>query len=391
MSRRLTRFVVLGTSLVALASLSLAACGSHQTHPEAPDAPPVALTVGSARRASIDELYRTSGTVRGHQTAVLTSKVTGYVKSVAVKAGDEVEAGQVLAVLEASELEAAVRRAQAHVAETVTSRAEADSALEGANSNTTVAGTSRARSETLLTTGAVAKSDFDDVDARYRAAAAQERVAGARVRSSDARIAAAQAELAEAQALLGYAKITAPFAGRVLDRRADPGSLATPGATLLVLEERGGLHVDASIEAGRARSVKIGETATLEVDATTGALVGKVSEIVPVVDVGSRAFVVKIELPPTVTDVQPGTFARAILRVGASQRLVVARSAISASGSLDRVYVVRDGRARLRMVTLGEAQGDVIEVRSGLSDGERVVLAPPTTLRDGARIDEVGK
>lgn len=391
MSRRLTRFVALGSTLVALASLPLIACSAHKPHAEAPDAPPVTLTIGSARRASFDELYRTSGTVRGHQTAVLTSKVTGYVKSVAVKAGDEVEAGQVLAVLEASELEAAVRRAQAHVAETYTSRAEADSALEGANSSTTVAGTSRARSETLLGTGAVAKSDFDDVDARYRAAAAQERVAGARVRSSDARIAAAHAELAEAQALLAYAKITAPFAGRVLDRRADPGSLATPGATLLVVEERGGLHVDASIEAGRARSVKIGEAATLEVDATNGLLAGKVSEIVPVVDVGSRAFVVKIELPASITDVQPGTFARAILRVGSTQRLVVARSAIAPSGSLDRVYVVREGRARLRMVTLGEAQGDVVEVRSGLSDGERVVLSPPTSLRDGARVEEAGK
>jgi RND family efflux transporter MFP subunit len=378
-------------ALAAVAACSLVACGHAKSHAESPEAPAASVTIASAKRASIDELYRTSGTVRGHQTAVLTSKTMGYVRSVAVKAGDEIEAGAVIAVLDAHELEAAVRRARAHVAEAATSRAEADSALEGVKASSSVAADTRARSETLLSNGALAKSDFDDVDAKYKAVAAEERAAGARVRATDARIAAAQAELAEAQAMLDDARIVAPFAGRVIERRVDPGNLASPGTAIVVLEERGGLHVEASIEASRARSVKLGDAATLEVDATSQPLAGKVSEIVPAVDVGSRAFVVKIELPAEVTDVQPGTFARAVLRVGAAQRLVVPKSAISPSGALDRVFVVRDGRARLRMVTCGEAQGDAVEILSGLSEGERLVVAPSATLRDGALVEETGK
>lgn len=392
MSRGFSWVRTLGSlgSIVSLTALA-AACGHAKPHAEVPEGPPVAVSLAAAKRGPIDELYRASGTVRGHHTATLTSKTMGYLKSVDVKAGDEIVAGQVLATLEASELEAGVRRAQAHVAETVTTRAEADSALEGAKSSASVASTTRARNETLLAAGAVAKSDYDDIDGRSKSAAADERVATARVRSSDARIAAAQAELAEAQALLGYARITAPFAGRVIERRVDPGNLASPGTTLLIVEEKGGLHVEASIEASRARAVKVGDAATLEVDAMPAPLTGKVSEVVPTVDVLSRAFVIKIELPLAVTDVQPGTFARAVLRVGQVTRLTVPRSSITTSGALDRVYVVREGRARLRMVTLGEAQGDLVEIRSGLSDGERVIVAPPEALRDGARVQEPAK
>jgi RND family efflux transporter MFP subunit len=377
-------------SIVSLTAL-LAACGHAKPHAEAPEGAPIAVDVTSAKRAPLDELYRASGTVRGHHTAVLTSKTTGYLKTVDVKAGDEVAQGQVLATIEASELEAAVRRAQAHVAETVTTRAEADSALEGAKSSAAVAATAKARNETLLAAGAVAKSDFDDIDARSKGAAADERVANARVRSSDARIAAAYAELAEAQAMLGYARITAPFAGRVIERRVDAGNLASPGTTLLVLEEKGGLHVEASIEASRAGAVKVGDAATLEVDAQSAPLAGKVAEVIPTVDVGSRAFIVKIDLPIAIVDVQPGTFARAVLKVGQATRLTVPRSAVTSSGALDRVFVVRDGRARLRMVTLGEAQGDRVEIRSGLADGERVIVAPPASLLDGARVQEPAK
>jgi RND family efflux transporter MFP subunit len=211
-------------------------------------------------------------------------------------------------------------------------------------------------------------------------------MAEAHVRGGVARIEEARAQVAEAQAMLGYAKITAPFAGRVVERRVDPGNLAAPGAPLLVLEDAGASRVEVAVDESRRAALQVGGDATIEIGGASAPIAGKIAEIVPSVDVASRAFLVKLDLPESAAGIPPGTFARALFRVGEHDRLVVPRTAVTSLGALDRVFVVDGERARLRMVTLGEAQGVSIEVLSGLSAGERVVAAPPPGLADGARL-----
>ena len=110
------------------------------------------------------------------------------------------------------------------------------------------------------------------------------------------------------------------------------------------------------------------------------------SEVVPNVDVASRAFLVKLDLPQGLS-IRPGTFARVRFRLGQEPRLVVPSTALTSFGALDRVFVVEGNTAHLRMVTRGEAQGRWTEVLSGLSPNESVVQAPPPELRDGARVE----
>jgi RND family efflux transporter MFP subunit len=210
-------------------------------------------------------------------------------------------------------------------------------------------------------------------------------MAMARVRAAGSRIDQAKAEIGEASATLDYAKITAPFTGRVIERRVDPGNLASPGTPILVVEEEGQLRVEAAVEESRAGSVHLGDRATVEVDSLAAPLEGKVSEIVPSVDEASRAFLVKVELVGDVSKLRPGMFARAVFHAGSRPRLVVPKTAVTSSGALDRVFVVDGDRARLRMITTGETQGPFTEVLSGLAEGERVVSAPAPTLRDGTR------
>jgi RND family efflux transporter MFP subunit len=342
--------------------------------------------VAPAHEEALAVTYFASGTVRGRNTAILTSKTTGYVRSVLVHPGDTVTSGELLAELEANDLRAGVARARAGLDQAAEARLEAESALEAARAHAEVARTTHERTKQLLAERAIPQQKYDEEEASFRAAVAQEGVARARLRAVTSSIDEAKAGLAESQAMLGYSRIVAPFAGRVLERRVDPGALATPGSPLFVVADEGMLRVEAAVEESRAADVKIGDTATIATDALPAPVIGKVSEIVPSVDVASRAFLVKIDLPEG-TALRPGTFARVGFRLGTRARLVVPTTAVNEIGSLDRVFVVQGDTARLRMVTIGEAEPPWTEVLSGLSPDERVVAAPPASLRDGNRIE----
>jgi RND family efflux transporter MFP subunit len=157
---------------------------------------------------------------------------------------------------------------------------------------------------------------------------------------------------------------------------------------LLVIEQEGKLRVETAVEESRASSVALGDTATVEIDSLGAPVVGTVGEIVPTVDVASRAFLVKVDLPGELHGLRPGMFARVAFRVGTKARLVVPSTAITQSGALDRVFAADGDHLRLRMVTLGEKQGPWTEVLSGLAPGERVVALPAAPLRDGAHFTD---
>ena len=372
----------------ALVGSAIAGCGGPEVRHQEPDAPPVPVSLSSAHEEKLDTLYRASGTVRGKTTAILTSKTTGYVRSVDVRPGDVVRVGQVLAVLEANDSAASVRRARAGLDQSMESRAEAENAVQAAQAALRIAKSTHERVASLYANKTIAQQEYDEADARLKGAMAQEEMAKARLRASGSRIDQAKAEIGEAQATLDYARITAPFAGKVIERRIDPGNLASPGMPLLVVEQEGKLRVETAVEESRAASVALGDTTTVEIEALPQPVTGTVGEIVPTVDVASRAFMVKVDLPANLGGLRPGMFARVNFRVGSRARLVVPTTAISQNGALDRVFAVDGDRVRLRMVTLGEKQGPWTEVLSGLGPGERVVTAPTVALRDGARITE---
>ena len=369
-------------------SLSLVACGNAENHAREPEAPPVSVTTATAHQETLDTLYRASGTVRGRTTAILTSKTTGYVRSVDVRPGDRVKTGQVLAVLEANDVAASVRRARAGLDQSTESRTEAENALKAAQVAVRIAKSTHDRVAKLFAEHSVPQQEYDEVEAKWRGAIAQEEMAQARLRASTSRIDQAKAEISEAQATLDYARITAPFAGQVVERRIDPGNLASPGMPLLVVEQEGKLRIETPVEESRAASVALGDIAMVELDSVTQPVRGTVGEVVPTVDVASRAFLVKVDLPEEVAGLRPGMFARVSFRVGTRPRLVVPTTAVTQSGALDRVFAVDGERLRLRMVTLGEVQGPWTEILSGLAPGEKLVAAPPAALKDGARFTE---
>ena len=373
-------------SLLVLAVLGAASCAPARADHDVASAPVTTVATTTVQRISLDVVHRAAGTVRGRNTSTLTSKTMGYVREVKVHAGDRVKAGDVLVVLEANDVEANVRRARAALAEATDARLEAESALAAAKAASAVSTTAHDRAVALVASGAIPKQEADEIEARWLATTAQEDMARARVRAASARVDEARAQLAESQATLDYAKITAPFSGRVLERHVDPGALASPGTALLSVEQEGRPRIEAAVDESHARDVSLGDPVIVELESSKAPLQGVVGEIVPSVDPASRAFLVKIDLPTDVEGLRAGMFARVGFRVGTRAAIVVPVASVSTVGELDRVFVVGSGAVHLRMITLGEAQGSLVEVLSGLDPGESIVATLDPALRDGAKV-----
>ena len=344
-----------------------------------------AVQVETVADSEIADIYQASGSVRARYSAAIAAKIAANILEVRVQTGDHVQAGQTLIVLDRRDLEANLRRSEAARAEAESAIDETESAIAAARANFELARVTHKRFQDLLANASVSQQEFDESQARLRSAEATLEMAASKRRQIGARRSQAEAEIAAARVALGYATLTAPFAALVTERKADPGSLATPGAPLLTLEREGNLRLEASIDESRLGLVRVGESVAVEIDGLNRTVSGRVAEVVPSVDAATRSFTVKIDLP-ALPGLRSGMFGRAGFAAGKRGALLVPQSAVLERGQIRSVYVVEGDTARLRFVTLGEGRDDQREVLSGLTAGERIIVTPPPLLADGARV-----
>jgi RND family efflux transporter MFP subunit len=202
-----------------------------------------------------------------------------------------------------------------------------------------------------------------------------------------AQVEQSSATLQSAQVALSYAQVLAPFDGRVVRRLVDPGSMASPGMPLLVVEG-GGFRLEATIPERVLKSVSVGSVEPVKIDSIRAErLTGTVQEIAPQADTTSHAFVVKLALP-TSNGLKSGMFGRVAIRTGSVNRTLVPASAIYERVGLNYVFAVnKEGIARLRIVTLGESIEDKVEVLSGLGTGDRIVVGDHSEVTDGVKVE----
>ncbi len=359
--------------LLAATVLILVGCDSKKTEVVTP--PSVSgLAMAQTRLEQTPSTIDAVGTVHARESAALSSQVMGRVLSVDVREGDSVRAGQLLVVLDSAQAHSDVDRARAAVA-------SSEQQIAVAQSEASLAASTLKRYQILRERKTVSPQEFDEVERRSQAA--------------DARLAVARAMMVEAKAtetgasnIADYSHIRAPFAGTVTARHVDPGAMATPGMALLELEKTGTLQLNATVDESVVRSLQEGMTVPVEITAlSVQPIAGKVAEIVPTADPGSHSFLVKIELARMV-GLRSGMFGTATISRGRHDALTVAQSAIVSHGSLNGVWVLDGNKiASLRYVTLGEKRDDKVEVLSGLSAGESVVLAPGDRELGGVRIE----
>ena len=330
--------------LLAQAVLWQTGCYEQPLSEKRPALPPVQVrvqTVEAVRHVPTEDVV---GTVRAKLHAALEAKVSGRLEQMLVTPGQSVKAGELLAQLDAREIQARLDQALALHEQS---------------------GRDTERLRGLLAQNAVARQEFETVESRYRVAAAS---------------------VTEAETMLGYTKIVAPFDGVVTRKLADVGDLATPGRPLLELDDPKRLRLEADVPEALINRVQLGATLSVRAASEDGDIAGVVSEIAPVADSASRTFNVKLDLP-TNAGLRAGQFARVTIPVGEDTALRVSASAVVQRGQMELVFVVANQEAQLRLVKTGKRIGDAIELVSGVSAGEQVVVENASLLRDGQPLE----
>jgi multidrug efflux pump subunit AcrA (membrane-fusion protein) len=348
----------------------------------------------------MEEEAEVTGTVKSRTITTLSSKIVGRILALHAREGSVVQAGQLLIELDDQDIVAQVRRAEAGLAEAEAGMAEVDRGIAAAAAGTAAAEAQRdlavstlARYQRLLDRKSVAPQEYDQVAAQQKAAAAgvERAIAEGQVVQSKrqqvlARIESARAEINSAQVMRGYAKITAPFAGIVTVKHTDVGGLAAPGTPLLTLEDQRRYWLEATVPESQVSGLKRGQSLRVTIEAAGVSGAAQVSEILPAADPATRTITVRLDLPAS-SRLRSGLFGRVWIPAGRRQALQVAREAVVERGQLQGVYVVgQDGIARFRLIRTGALRQGGLEVLSGLSSGEQVVLKGVERVTDGARI-----
>jgi membrane fusion protein, multidrug efflux system len=347
------------TVLMALGLLWQSAAVRSAPQAEPAPAAPVLETV-AVRAASDQALNGFDGVVEAVRQTVVAAQVAGAVTALEVKAGDMVKAGQVLARIDAR---AAEQNASASDAQVLSAQALLD----------------------------VATKDFERqkqlYQKQYISQAALER-AESQFKATQAQAAALQAQAGAARTQSGFHVVRAPYAGVVAEVPVAQGDMAMPGRALLTLYEPGALRVTAAVPQSALAAPPAG--ARVEFPGLPQArrwLDARQVQVLPTVDAATHTVQLRIALPAGIDGVAPGMFARVWLpaagaAAGAAGRLYVPRSAIVRRAEMSGVYVVdAKGAPMLRLVRVGRAVGDSVELLSGVAVGERVALDPQAAAR----------
>ena len=376
-----------GAATVLLGSLAFVACREAPRKVEASssrDTSPVKTMI----TAPVDwpNVVESVGTVRARTSAVIASKLMGYVREVKFHLGDSVSAGQLLVVIDSRELDVASRQAQAARQEAESATTEARNAIASAQANLDLAKVTFGRMKDLFEKKSISNQEYDEASARWKIAQATYDMTVARRAQVEAKVRQADEAVAATDVLRGYAEIRAPFAGTITEKQVESGGLATPAAPLFTIEQTGALRLEAPVEEGFLGKIHAGDPVTVMLDSLGQTIAARVSEIVPSVDPAARAFTVKIDLP-AVAHLRSGVYGRARFSHGTRRIIAVPAAAIAEQGQVQTILVVEDGIARTRLVTTGEKRDVLVEILSGLNGGERVVSPRPAGLADGARAE----
>lgn len=337
---------IFGSALLLLG----AACSKAPPATSTPSVPALQVRIAPVRVVEQPVSIEVFGTARPVQRAQVAARLLGVVEELPVALGQPVRAGDLIAKIAVEETAARLAQSLAQLN--------------------------------------LVRRDLD----RERALLAQGASTAETVRGLEDRLALTQALVREAEAMAGYATIRAPFDGVIARKPAEAGDLASPGLTLVEIEGRGAFQIEVPVPDSLAAGIHLGTT--LVVSSPSGATFSApVAEFSSAADPGARTVLVRLSVPAG-TPVRSGQFFRVGVSGPVARTLLVPVSALTVFGQMERVFVVGEHpRATLRLVKSGGQSpgGDPagIEIVSGLTAGERVIVDPPATLRDGQPLEVV--
>jgi RND family efflux transporter MFP subunit len=331
-------------------------------------------------------LLNASGYVVAQRKAAVASKITGRLVSLTVEEGSRIKKDQVIAQLENDDIAASRKQAVANLE-------VARFNLEQAKAELNDAKNSYEREKTLFVQEFTSKASYDAAEARYRKA-----VAG--VSGGAAGVSAAKAALTSAEASLQYTYIRAPFDAVVLTKNADVGDIVTPlgaaanaKASAVTIADMRSLMVEADVSESNLEKVKLGQPCEIQLDAIPGLRFrGAVHMIVPTADRSKATVMVKVRFVDNDSRILPEMSAKVAFlsrEIGTGDekpRTAVNQKALVEHKKQKYLFLVSGNRVAETAVSTGIQLGDMVEIMSGAKSAQKVVINPPSKLRDGDRI-----
>jgi len=345
-------------------SILLAVCGlatgCEGTAPAAVQAPPPPVHAITVHREPIVPTSTATAEIVANREANMRSETAGRVVDVMVEVGDRVDEGQVLLRLDVGRPASAVQAAEAAVAQSEARLDQAKRELQ--------------RTRKLVETGGLPEQRLDDAEDSVRLASA--------VRD------AALAEARLARRGLTEAVIRAPFSGTIVERSVEVGEFLSPGSPLLTLADTSLLKARVLLDPREALDIAVGAPASVSVFARPGEeFSGKVAHVGEVIDPRTRRLPVEIELDPHHSRLRPGLVARFSVQTGEPRMVLrVPLDGVFERFGTQNVYVIDDGVARRRVITLGQIRAGQAEVLDGIIEGDVVVSDGVTRVVDGSEV-----
>ncbi|WP_031496718.1 efflux RND transporter periplasmic adaptor subunit [Bryobacter aggregatus] len=393
--------MILRRSSLSAAALALSAflssCGKNEIATRvAANALPI-VPVAAVQRMDLSRSTILTAEFEPFQEVELMAKVSGYVQSIKVDIGDQVKAGQLIAVLEVPEMQDDLSRATATIEQAEAETAAARDELARSESAYQIAHISFTRVQDLSKRepGLIPLQEVDEVRSRELIAQAQLSSAKSKLRVAQQRAQVARSDESRVRTMKNYVSITAPFAGTVTRRYANLGSLVQAGTSsqtqampLVRLSQNGLLRLRLPVPESMVPSVKVGRPVEVRVASLARSFEGRVARFTAKVDQATRTMLTEVDVPNASNLIVPGMYAEVTLGLeGRPQVLSVPLEAIERSASATRVFVVDgSGVVKIVPVKLGIEDAHNAEVQSGLQVGDQVMTAQRSGVKEGDHV-----
>ena len=336
---------ILSTMAILLFILPLWSCSNEEdnSHSTAKDLPSEKVQILTLHPSQVADQIEVMGNVQAAESAIISSRISGNISEIFVSPGSYVKNEEKLLQISAEELSAKLLQARAELN-------QASRNLE-----------------------------------RERKLLAKKAATPEAVKSLEETQEIAQAIYNGAKAMLGYTTVSAPFAGRITRKLVDVGDLATPGKELFHMENENTVQVVTEVPEVSANNIKMGMTMNISVPAASLEIEGVVAEIAPIADRQSRTVTIKLDIDNS-PSLRSGQFARITLPGNELKTLLIPPETIQLHGQMEKVFVAEGEIARLRLIRTGKMYPNGIEVLSGLSPGDNLILSTENSLSDGQPI-----
>jgi len=386
--------------LLLAAAVITVACSSAKgaaSADKAVDPAAVPVSTAAAVERPITRFIRVTGTLAAEEQADVAAETPGRVLATPVERGTRVAAGADLIRIAPAEASAQAAEAEANAAQIESRLAimdggtfEIDRVPEVANARATLtlAEGDYDRAKMLFDKKLLSQAEFDQRSAQAEVTRRQHDIARNTAVQQYQSLLAARARVSLARKALADTVVRAPFTGVVGERLVSVGDYVTRGTKVVSVMRTNPLRLQLTVPQQFSQEVSVGRAVSLEVDTAPGKVfTGQVRYVSPALQADSRTLIVEAVVANGDASLKPGSFATAKIEQGDNTPGVLApAAAVRTVSGTARVFVVANGRAEERLVTTGQALGDLVEITSGLKAGEQVVITNLSQIVDGVAV-----